>query len=83
MALKVGTCPVMPKSREAAEYIKAVEPKVRDEYIYQCYTDTLDKLSETIDQKSVNIEHAYDELSIAAWLLGLLGAITIIKEIVT
>ncbi|GAL28578.1 hypothetical protein JCM19239_5761 [Vibrio variabilis] len=73
----------MPKSRETAEYIKAVEPKVRDEHIYQCYTDTLDKLSETIDQKSVNIEHAYDELSIAAWLLGLLGAITIIKEIVT
>jgi hypothetical protein len=80
LAIKIGDCPILPKSKEAANYIKMSDDEDREEYIFKCYVDTLKELSEAIDEKSINLIHAYEELTLSAWGLGLLGLITIIME---
>jgi len=80
LAIKIGDCPILPKSQAAADYIKLSEDNDREEYIFNCYVGTLKELSEVIDEKSVNLTHAYEELTISAWGLGLLGLITIVME---
>ncbi|ENM5736087.1 hypothetical protein DU972_003722 [Vibrio mimicus] len=82
LAIKIGDCPVLPKSKLAADYIlKSTEDK-RSEYIFECYVGTLSQLSDVIDKKSINLEHAYNELTYSAWALGFLGVLTVIMEIV-
>lgn len=81
LAIKIGDSPILPKSQEAANYINQCGERERVEYIFNCYVDTLKTLSKAIDEKSVNLTHAYEELTISAWGLVLLGVITITMEI--
>jgi hypothetical protein len=82
LAIKIGDCPILPKSREAAEYIKESDEEDRNEYIFNCHVDTLDELASVIDEKSKNLEYSYSELTLGAWAIGFLALITIIMEIV-
>ncbi|PSV44052.1 hypothetical protein [Photobacterium indicum] len=82
LAIKIGDCPVLPKSGAAAMYIQESTEQKRCEYIFECYVGTLSQLSEVIDNKSINLEHAYDELTYSAWALGILGIVTIGMEII-
>lgn len=81
MALRIGECSILPRSRTAAEYLQAVDEDTASRYIYNCYVDTLEKLAAEIDHKSRNLELAYDELTISAWSLGLVAVLTIYMEI--
>lgn len=81
LAIKIGDCPILPKSAGAASYIKAVTKEAREDYIYNCYVDTLGELSNVIDEKSVNLTYAYEELTYSATALGLLALVSIIMEI--
>ena len=81
LALRIGNCPILPKSKVATDYIRDVSEKDRIEFIYDCYVDTLELLTEEIDKKSRNLELAYSELIISAWGLGMLGFLTIFVEI--
>ncbi|MBC3767284.1 hypothetical protein [Neptunicella marina] len=80
LALRIGKCPILPKSKVAASYINRVSETERIEYIYECYVDTLELLTEEIDKKSHNLELAYSELTMSAWGLGILGFLTIFVE---
>ncbi|HUE92962.1 hypothetical protein [Pseudomonas sp.] len=81
LALRIGDCPVLPRSRAAAEYLSVVDIGTQSEYIYNCYVDTLEKVSRAIDVKSKNLELAYQELSIGAWGLTVVAFLTICMEI--
>ncbi|WP_308723945.1 hypothetical protein [Metapseudomonas otitidis] len=70
LALRVVDCPILPKSRIALEYLSAIDEEEQDKYIYNCYVDTLDVLAGVIDEKAKNLELAYQELAIGAWLLA-------------
>lgn len=81
LALRIGDCSVLPRSRETAEYLSAVDEETALRHIYNCYVDTLEKLSSEINVKSRNLELAYDELSMSAWCLGFIAILTICMEI--
>ncbi|WP_292957065.1 MULTISPECIES: hypothetical protein [unclassified Neptuniibacter] len=81
LALRIGDCSVMPRSRETAEYLSVVDDETASKHIYNCYVDTLEKLATEINHKSRNLELAYQELTISAWCLGLVAAFTICMEI--
>lgn len=81
LAIKVGDCPILPKSRASADYIMKSSEEESLDYVYGCYVSTLELLSDVIDEKSINLTHSYEELTLSAWFLGLLGLITIFMEI--
>ncbi|WP_090309642.1 hypothetical protein [Pseudomonas linyingensis] len=81
LALRIGECPVLPRSRAAAEYLATVDADSQSTYLYNCHIDTLEHLAEVIDEKSRNIELAYQEISISAWGLAFSAVLTMIMEI--
>ena len=81
LALRIGDCPVLPRSRLAAEYLAAVDAETHSKYLYSCYVDTLELLAKVIDEKSRNLELAYQELAISAWALAIAASLTIYVEI--
>ncbi|HCG0885751.1 TPA: hypothetical protein NJH56_001534 [Pseudomonas aeruginosa] len=81
LALRIGECPVLPRSRAAVEYLAAVDADSQSRYLYNCYVDTLEHLAKVIDEKSKNLELAYQELSISAWGLAVAASITAFVEI--
>lgn len=81
LALRIGDCPVLPRSRITAEYLAAVDRDLQDSYVYTCYVDTLEKLAAAIDEKSRSLELAYQELAISAWGLAGVASITAFVEI--
>ncbi|MBF4377435.1 hypothetical protein, partial [Vibrio anguillarum] len=62
LAIKIGDCPVLPKQENVAVYLRDSSACERDAYIFDCYVDTLKQLTKVIDEKSINLEHSYDEL---------------------
>lgn len=82
LALKLGECPVAPKSRANADYILGTSDEKSLAHMIDCYVDTTEKLSVVIDRKAQNLEHAYNEMAIAAWISGLLVILIAIKELV-
>lgn len=81
LALRIGECPVLPRSRAAVEYLSAVDVDSQSTYLYNCYVDTLECLSKVIDEKSRNLELAYQELSMSAWGLAVAALLTMFVEI--
>ncbi|WP_347505478.1 hypothetical protein [Pseudomonas anguilliseptica] len=81
LALRIGDCPVLPRSRLAAEYLAAVDAETHSTYLYNCYVDTVEQLAKVIDEKSKNLELAYQELAISAWGLAVAASLTIYMEI--
>lgn len=81
LSLRVGDIPTMPKSRSTAEYLSAVDEDAKQQHIYNCYIDTLEELAISLDEKSINLELAYNELVISAWMLGIAAALFIATEI--
>lgn len=81
LALRIGECPVLPRSRVTAEYLTAVDIEAQSTYLYDCYISTLEQLAEVIDEKSKNLELAYQELAISAWGLAVAASLTIYMEI--
>ncbi|HGS4561392.1 TPA: hypothetical protein ACMDRZ_003653 [Vibrio cholerae] len=81
LAIKIGDCPVLPKQGNVAVYLRDSNTSERDAYIFDCYVDTLKQLTKVIDDKSINLEHSYDELIYSAWAIGFLGVITILTEV--
>ncbi len=81
LALRIGECPGLPRSRETAVYLSAADTEKQSEHLFNCYIDTLEKLKETIDVKSKNLELAYQELSISAWALAVAAVLTVGMEI--
>lgn len=82
LALRIGECPVLPRSRVAMEYLAAVDADSQSTYLYNCYVDTLECLAKVIDEKSKNLELAYQELSISAWGLAVAASLTMLMEII-
>jgi len=81
LALRIGDCSVLPRGRDTAEYLSIVDEETASRHIYNCYVDTLEKLSVEINEKSKNLELAYDELTISAWCLGLVAILIAFMEI--
>jgi len=81
LALKVGNSPVATKTRENADYIISANEEDALKQIVNCYISTIEELTPIIDEKAINIKHAYDELVISAWLIGSFSILFIIKEI--
>ncbi len=81
LALKVGDCPVAAKSRDNAEYLVSASQEDSIKQIFECYVNTTSELSEVINTKAKNLEHAYNELSIGAWLVAIFSILLIGKEI--
>jgi hypothetical protein len=81
-ALRIGDCSVLPRSRSTAEYLSEVDEDAASKHIYNCYVDTLENLSDEINQKSRNLELAYDEIAISAWCLGFVATLISFMEII-
>lgn len=81
LALRIGECSVLPRSKETAEYLLQVDDEAALKHIYNCYIYTLEKLSEEIDNKSRNLELAYSEVAISAWSLGIVAILISYMEI--
>lgn len=81
MALRIGDSTILPRGRDTAEYLLTATPEQVSQYLYQCYLDTLEKLEEEINEKARNLEIAYNELVISAWLLGITAIFIVIKEV--
>lgn len=82
-AISVGDCPVLPKDRQTADYLshEHIDDQDREKHILNCLVDTIEQLKVTIDEKSINIEHAHTELVVSAWGVGLLAILTVIIEV--
>lgn len=81
LALKVGECPVAAKSRDNAEYLVNASKEDAIKQIFECYVNPTGELAEVINTKTQNLEHAYNELSIGAWLVAIFSILLIGKEI--
>jgi hypothetical protein len=81
LSLKVGHVPTMPKTPPTADWLKIVNEDQQNEYIFKCYRATLSALTEVIDEKSVALEHAYTEIVIIAWMLGITAVAYIAMEL--
>lgn len=81
MAIRISEFSVMPKSRATAEYLSGASEEESLKHIYNCYVDTLERLSSQIEEKSKNLEIAYSDLTLSAWCLSLVAALTITLEI--
>jgi hypothetical protein len=81
LAIKIDDYPVLPKSKKVTDYMESSTETECYKYIFECYVDTLPLLSAQIDLKSINLAHAYDELTYSAWALGILGFLTIMIEV--
>jgi len=80
-ALRIRDCPTLPSSRATVEWMKAADASGYQQHVYNCYIDTLEKLKSAIDEKSIPLDFAYNEMVYAAWALSLLAAINIGKEL--
>jgi len=81
LSLRVGDVPVMPMSTATAEWLSKVDEKHQLEHIFNCYRDTLPKLTEVINQKSSALQLAYSELVFSAWMLGVTSFLYIVMEL--
>ena len=73
---------MLPKQKNVAVYLRDSNISDRESYIFDCYVDTLEQLTTVIDEKSINLEHSYNELIYSAWAIGFLGVITILTEVI-
>jgi hypothetical protein len=80
LALKIGKAPVAPRNIETANWFKIASNNECITHIYNCYADTTPEVSTTIEEKIRNIELAYDELAISAWLVAGFSLIKIYLE---
>ncbi|MDO8273560.1 MAG: hypothetical protein Q7U82_16825 [Gammaproteobacteria bacterium] len=69
-ALKIGDYTVLPKSKKTADYLISLDEETAAKHIYQCYTDSLEKLTIEIDEKSRQLTLAYNDIVFSAWCLG-------------
>lgn len=83
LALKIEHRPTMPSSAETAAYLKESSEEESNQHLFNCYVDTLEKLAGVINRKAKNVELAYGELTISAWLLGLWAVLLVIREFVS
>ena len=81
LALKLGKCPIAAKSKENAEYIFSASEQDVLEHIYDCYVNPIEELEHVINDKARNLELAYNELSISAWLIAVFSILIILKEL--
>jgi hypothetical protein len=70
----------MPRSSETANYLRESTEEVREQHLFNCYVDTLEKLADAVNRKAKNVELAYSELTIAAWLIGGWAILLIVME---
>jgi hypothetical protein len=80
-ALKIGDCSVMPKKRDTATYLVDIGDAEGQRHIFNCYVDTIERLSDEIDKKSRNLELAYEELTISAYCMSVVAVIITFMEI--
>jgi len=80
-ALRIGEFPIAAKSRKNAEYILNAKPKDAFDQIFDCYVDATEKAHSVIDEKSINLEHAYDEMILGSSVLVISIFLTVIMEI--
>jgi hypothetical protein len=81
LALKIGKCPMAAKSKKNADYLLNAEPKDAFEQMFSCYVDATQELDLVIEKKSINLEHAYDELLLGASLVVVFILLTITMEV--
>lgn len=81
LALKIGECPIAAKSRENADYLLNAEAKDAFEQMFACYVDATQELHSVIEKKSINLEHAYDELILGASSVVVFIFLTVIMEV--
>jgi hypothetical protein len=80
LAVKISDSPVLPRSKEVSDYLLQVDDTDRENYIINCYIHTVEELSNAIEQKSINLEHSYNELILSAWLFIIFNFILMIME---
>lgn len=83
LALKIGDTPTLPRSIKVSEYFEAVNEELTYLYIYNAHKHTIQKLSDELQKKEKNLEIAYTELVISAWLLSVATCIKVYTEIMT
>jgi len=62
LALKIGECPIPPKSKDNFNYLRSGPDDEVFTHILESYVDTTEKLSPVIDTKSYFLKLAYSEL---------------------
>jgi hypothetical protein len=80
-ALRIGKCPIAAKNRENAEYLLNAPPEDAFKQMYDCYVDATQKLDSIIDFKSINLEHAYNELILGTSTVVVIIFLTLILEV--
>ncbi|WP_095055577.1 hypothetical protein [Pseudomonas sp. Irchel s3b2] len=80
-ALRICDCPSLPSNRQTADYLLSVNDEQQKLHIYNCYVDTLEKLTKAINEKSRPLEHAYNELVMGAGFILLLAILTTTREL--
>ena len=81
LALRIGDCPIAAKSRKNADYLLKAEPDDAFIQMFDCYVDATQELHSVIDKKSINLEHAYDELILGASLAVGFMFLSVIMEV--
>ncbi len=81
-ALKIGECATMPNNRNTAQYLMDVDGNDASSYIYKCYIDTIEALSEDIRKKAEKLKIAYRDLIFSAWCLSIVVALAIFSEVI-
>jgi len=80
LALKIGKSPIAAKDKENADYLLNADLKDAFEQMFSCYVDATQELDTVIDDKSKNLELAYEELFIGAgWVIGFILLTIIIR----
>lgn len=79
-SLKISDCPSLPSSVSFSNYIAGLNEEKYEKYIFNCYRDTIILLREAVETKSKNLDLAYSEITISAYLSAMLALTSIINE---
>ncbi|WP_116473085.1 hypothetical protein [Zobellella maritima] len=71
LALSLGECPALPANKKTAEYLCSTDAEAVSKHVLGCYLESIEKLTEVINSKVRNLDFAFEELTLSAWLLSL------------
>ena len=81
LVLKIDGSPVLPKDRETIHSLDQADKESRDQNIVDYYLAALEKITAVANEKARYIGLAYEELTMSAWFLSTVTAITIGMEL--
>lgn len=81
MGLKIGGCPGLPNDGETADCLEQAEEESRAQHIADYYLEAIEKVAKTMKEKTRYMGLAYEELTMSAWFLGIVIAISVGVEL--